>query len=63
MHDTISIKQSPKSAPDSLYSQALRASREDGRISIGLLQRRLQVGYATAAHLADRLKRKGVVLS
>ncbi len=48
-------------APDEMYLKAVRTVIQDGKCSITLIQRRLQLGYARAARIVDRMERAGVV--
>ena len=44
-----------------MYGRAVRTVIEEGKCSITLLQRRLQLGYARAARIVDMMEREGVV--
>jgi len=44
-----------------LYGQAVRLVREAGKCSVSLLQRKLSLGYGTAAHIIDQMEERGVV--
>ncbi len=46
---------------DEMYGRAVRTVIEEGKCSITLLQRRLQLGYARAARIVDVMEREGVV--
>ncbi len=46
---------------DEMYGRAVRTVIEEGKCSITLLQRRLQLGYARAARIVDMMEREGVV--
>jgi S-DNA-T family DNA segregation ATPase FtsK/SpoIIIE len=46
---------------DEMYNQAVRTVIQEGKCSITLLQRRLQLGYARAARIVDMMEREGVV--
>jgi DNA segregation ATPase FtsK/SpoIIIE-like protein len=46
---------------DELLERAIEVVREQGKASISLLQRRLRVGYARAAHLIDELEAQGII--
>jgi 2'-5' RNA ligase len=43
------------------YEQAKQASAEFGKASTSLLQRRLNIGYAEATHLIDRMEQDGLI--
>ena len=44
-----------------LYGQAVRLVREAGKCSVSLLQRKLSLGYGTAAHIIDQMEERGIV--
>ena len=46
---------------DELYEDAIDVIRENGKISISLIQRKLKVGYARAARIVDELQENGIV--
>jgi S-DNA-T family DNA segregation ATPase FtsK/SpoIIIE len=46
---------------DEMYVKAVRTVLQDGKCSITLIQRRLQLGYARAARIVDRMEQNGVV--
>jgi S-DNA-T family DNA segregation ATPase FtsK/SpoIIIE len=46
---------------DEMYSRAVRTVIQEGKCSITLIQRRLQLGYARAARIVDMMEREGVV--
>jgi S-DNA-T family DNA segregation ATPase FtsK/SpoIIIE len=46
---------------DEMYVSAVRTVVSEGKCSITLLQRRLQLGYARAARIVDMMEREGVV--
>jgi S-DNA-T family DNA segregation ATPase FtsK/SpoIIIE len=46
---------------DEMYLEAVRTVINEGKCSITLLQRRLQLGYARAARIVDVMEREGVV--
>ena len=48
-------------AGQDLYERALGLIREDGRVSISYVQRRLGIGYNRAADLIERMEREGVI--
>ncbi|WP_431050043.1 DNA translocase FtsK [Xanthomonas oryzae] len=48
-------------AGDDLLPQAEEAVREEGRVSVALVQRRLGIGYNRAARLLESLEARGVV--
>ena len=48
-------------ARDEMFLDAVRTVINEGKCSITLLQRRLQLGYARAARIVDVMEREGVV--
>jgi len=46
---------------DEMYAKAVRTVIQDGKCSITLIQRRLQLGYARAARIVDMMEREGLV--
>ena len=46
---------------DEMYLDAVRTVVHEGKCSITLIQRRLQLGYARAARIVDMMEREGVV--
>jgi hypothetical protein len=50
----------PVQQPDN-YGEAVRLSREFGKASTSLLQRRLQISYAEASDLINRMEKNGIV--
>ena len=46
---------------DEMYLKAVRTVIQDGKCSITLIQRRLQLGYARAARIVDMMEDKGIV--
>jgi S-DNA-T family DNA segregation ATPase FtsK/SpoIIIE len=46
---------------DDMYYKAVRTVIQEGKCSITLLQRRLQLGYARAARIVDMMEQEGVV--
>jgi S-DNA-T family DNA segregation ATPase FtsK/SpoIIIE len=46
---------------DPLYKEAIAISRQQGRASISMLQRRLRIGYTRAARLVEKMEEKGIV--
>jgi S-DNA-T family DNA segregation ATPase FtsK/SpoIIIE len=46
---------------DEMYLDAVRCVIQEGKCSITLIQRRLQLGYARAARIVDMMERAGVV--
>ena len=44
-----------------MYVDAVRTVIQEGKCSITLIQRRLQLGYARAARIVDVMEREGVV--
>jgi S-DNA-T family DNA segregation ATPase FtsK/SpoIIIE len=46
---------------DEMYEQAVRTVIQEGKCSITLIQRRLQLGYARAARIVDMMESDGVV--
>ncbi len=46
---------------DEMYARAVRCVVQEGKCSVTLIQRRLQLGYARAARIVDMMERDGVV--
>jgi S-DNA-T family DNA segregation ATPase FtsK/SpoIIIE len=46
---------------DEMYLEAVRTVINEGKCSITLIQRRLQLGYARAARIVDQMEQEGVV--
>lgn len=46
---------------DSLFDEAAKVVRQEGRGSVSLLQRRLRIGYGRAARLVEQLEAAGVL--
>ena len=46
---------------DEMYFRAVRTVIQEGKCSITLIQRRLQLGYARAARIVDMMEREGIV--
>ena len=46
---------------DEMYERAVRTVIQEGKCSITLIQRRLQLGYARAARIVDMMEQEGVV--
>ncbi len=46
---------------DEMYVEAVRTVINEGKCSITLIQRRLQLGYARAARIVDVMEQEGVV--
>jgi S-DNA-T family DNA segregation ATPase FtsK/SpoIIIE len=46
---------------DELLEKAIAEVRSQGRASVSLLQRRLRIGYARAAHLIDEMEAQGII--
>jgi S-DNA-T family DNA segregation ATPase FtsK/SpoIIIE len=46
---------------DEMYARAVRTVVQEGKCSVTLIQRRLQLGYARAARIVDMMERDGVV--
>ncbi len=46
---------------DEMFVDAVRTVLQEGKCSITLIQRRLQLGYARAARIVDMMEREGVV--
>jgi S-DNA-T family DNA segregation ATPase FtsK/SpoIIIE len=44
-----------------MYERAVRTIIEEGKCSITLIQRRLELGYARAARIVDMMEQNGVV--
>ena len=51
----------PNSTRDVLYSAAVEAVLETGQVSVSMLQRQFDIGYARAARLIDEMEEAGVV--
>jgi DNA segregation ATPase FtsK/SpoIIIE-like protein len=43
------------------YEKAIRIAKEDGRVSISYLQRRLCLSYYEAGRIIDRMKEDGYI--
>jgi S-DNA-T family DNA segregation ATPase FtsK/SpoIIIE len=69
VYDESVLKDSDDGAPggvddgerDEMYAEAVRTVVQEGKCSITLIQRRLQLGYARAARIVDIMEREGVV--
>jgi S-DNA-T family DNA segregation ATPase FtsK/SpoIIIE len=48
-------------AEDELFDEGKVLAIKAGKMSAGLLQRKLRIGYARAAHLLDILEQEGVI--
>jgi S-DNA-T family DNA segregation ATPase FtsK/SpoIIIE len=48
-------------AEDDLLEKAIQEVRAQGKASVSLLQRRLRIGYARAAHLIDEMEAQGII--
>lgn len=64
--DSISETKEPETEEDpflddELYEEAKDLTIEQQKISTGLLQRKLRIGYARAAHLVDQLEENGII--
>lgn len=46
---------------DPVYAEAVQFVREQGRVSISLLQRRFRVGFNRAARFVEQMERDGLV--
>ena len=46
---------------DEMFEPAVRTVIQEGKCSITLIQRRLQLGYARAARIVDIMEREGIV--
>jgi len=46
---------------DELFNETVKIVRKYDRASASLLQRRLMIGYARAAHLIDQMEEKGII--
>jgi len=46
---------------DEMYAVAVRTVLQEGKCSVTLIQRRLQLGYARAARIVDMMEQEGVV--
>jgi|SRR3989344_1597733 len=44
-----------------LYHMAVKIVQQEGKVSVTLLSRRLEIGYARAARIIDQLEAQGVV--
>jgi len=51
----------PASERDEMYNDAVRTVIQEGKCSITLIQRRLQLGYARAARIVDFMEQEGIV--
>ena len=73
LHDTLSLPTAERATlaralmasltPDEhdevLYADAVEVFQIEGRLSVSLLQRRLQLGFTRATRLAERLRDQG----
>jgi S-DNA-T family DNA segregation ATPase FtsK/SpoIIIE len=50
-----------KTKEDELLEKAIEEVRAQGKASVSLLQRRLRIGYARAAHLIDEMEAQGII--
>ena len=48
---------------DALYNQAVSIVKNDKRVSISYIQRKLQIGYNRAARIVEEMEEKGIVSS
>ncbi len=46
---------------DALYQEAVKIAKQQGQISVSMLQRRLRIGYNRAARLVERMEEEGLV--
>ncbi|MDH3629178.1 MAG: DNA translocase FtsK, partial [Acidobacteriota bacterium] len=46
---------------DEMFAEAVRVVVQEGKCSITLIQRRLQLGYARAARIVDMMEQEGIV--
>ena len=51
----------PNGERDEMFRPAVRTVLQEGKCSITLIQRRLQLGYARAARIVDMMEREGIV--
>jgi len=51
----------PNGERDEMFEPAVRTVIQEGKCSITLIQRRLQLGYARAARIVDIMEREGIV--
>jgi S-DNA-T family DNA segregation ATPase FtsK/SpoIIIE len=51
----------PGGEKDEMFDPAVRTVIQEGKCSITLIQRRLQLGYARAARIVDMMEREGIV--
>jgi S-DNA-T family DNA segregation ATPase FtsK/SpoIIIE len=53
--------ESSQEKEDDLLERAIAEVRAQGKASVSLLQRRLRIGYARAAHLIDEMEAQGII--
>ena len=46
---------------DELFTKAIEIIKNEGKVSISLIQRKLKVGYARAARIVDQLEENGII--
>ena len=57
-HDDVTLS---GGALDPMFDQAVECVIEAGQASTSILQRRLKLGYARAAHIMDQMEQKGII--
>jgi formylglycine-generating enzyme required for sulfatase activity len=45
-----------------LFDEAVKVAREQGQVSVSMLQRRLRIGYTRSSRILDKMKDKGIVV-
>lgn len=48
-------------AVETIYEQAVRIARAEGKVSASLLQRRMMIGYGRAQRLIEKMQRDGII--
>jgi len=46
---------------EDLYKMAIDITLEESKVSVSLLQRKLQIGYALACHLLDLMEERKII--